>query len=127
MPSPLYDLRVLRDLRGKKVFVEWRIGDNRPPENLPKLRKLSIIALQRAHKIFFFISMGSLRLLSSISILDHVIRVGPRTPGIRVNPYSITPFPAATPSRSPSAESLKFPRQSHRFWHHESIVPQDSL
>src|SRR4029077_19172632 len=43
------------------------------------------------------------------------------------SPYSITPFFAATPSRSPSAESLKFPRQSHRFWHHESIVPQDSL
>src|SRR5437763_5633399 len=41
--------------------------------------------------------------------------------------YSITPFPAAIPSRSPSVESLKFPRQSHRFWHHESIVPQDSL
>src|SRR5688572_29952563 len=41
--------------------------------------------------------------------------------------YFITRCLAATPSRSPSVESLTFPRQSRRSWHPENIVPQDSL
>jgi len=34
----------------RKSFVEWRIRDNRPPENFAKLGKLSIIVVRR--KIF---------------------------------------------------------------------------